>query len=393
MEPLVKKRIYSLDFLRGFVMIIMALDHTRDFLHFDAFLHDPLDLKTTGPLLFFTRWITHYCAPIFVFLAGLSIFLQETRKSKNELSTFLLKRGLWLVFVEMIIITFAWTFDAGFPVFILGVIWAIGVCMIGMALLIRLSYKLILLISLLLVFGHNVLDYYPSTDSGLFWDLLFNGNFTFHELWPGHQIAIVYPILPWLGVMGLGYSLGMVYHKDFDAARRKSVLSKLGWSAILLFVLLRWTNLYGNPTLWSVQADPVFTLMSFVDLHKYPPSLLYLCMTIGPALLFLAYFENLNTAWSKIISVYGRVPFFYYVLHFYILHLLSVVVFLMNGHSLNEEVNLVFGIPFEFYVVGEGLTLKYVYLVWILMVMALYPLCKWFSDLKQRKNYWWLSYL
>jgi uncharacterized membrane protein len=393
MEPLIKKRIYSLDFLRGFVMIIMALDHTRDFLHFDAFLHDPLDLKTTGPILFFTRWITHYCAPIFVFLAGLSIFLQEARKSKNELSSFLLKRGLWLVFVELIIITFAWTFVTNFPVFILGVIWTIGVCMISMALLIRLPQKLTLLIGLLLVFGHNILDYYPNTDSGLFWDLFFNGNFAFHPLWSGQLIAIVYPILPWLGVMGLGYSLGMVYQNGFDADKRKSILSKLGWSTILFIVLLRWTNLYGNPFLWSGQSDPLFTLMSFVDLHKYPPSLLYLCMTIGPALLFLAYFENLNTKWSQMVSVFGRVPFFYYVLHFYFLHLIAIVVFIINGHSLNEKTTLIFGIPFKYVVVGEGLTLKYVYLVWILLVLALYPLCKWFSDLKQRKNYWWLSYL
>ncbi len=393
MEPFVKKRIYSLDFLRGFVMIIMALDHARDFLHFDAFLHDPLDLKTTGPLLFFTRWITHYCAPVFVFLAGVSIFLQEARKSKIELSAFLLKRGLWLVFVELIIITYAWTFVASFPVLILGVIWVIGISMIGMALLIRLPQKLVLLIGLFLVFGHNIFDFFPSTHSGMFWDFFRNGNFAFYPLWSGHQMAIIYPILPWLGVMALGYSLGTIYQKGFDPSKRKTLLSKLGWGAILFFVLLRWTNLYGNPFLWSVQTDPLFTLMSFVDVHKYPPSLLYLCMTIGPALLFLAYFENLNTKWSQVVSVFGRVPFFYYVLHFYLLHFIAIGVFMLNGHSLNEETDLIFGIPFKFVVVGEGLTLKYVYLVWILMVMALYPLCKWFSDLKQRKNYWWLSYL
>ncbi len=393
MEPLLKKRIYSLDFLRGFVMIIMALDHTRDFLHFDAFIHDPLDLKTTGPILFFTRWITHFCAPVFVFLAGISIFLQEARKSKNELSAFLMKRGLWLVFVEVVIITYAWTFHSGFPVFVLGVIWAIGISMIGMALLIRLPFKMVFIIGLLLVFGHNVFDYYPSTHSGLFWDFLRNGNFVFHTLIPSHEMAIIYPILPWLGLMSLGYCLGAFYKQEYNPVKRRKILSTLGWSAIVFFMLLRWTNLYGNPFLWSAQVDPIFTFMSFIDVHKYPPSLLYLCITIGPALLFLAYFENLNTKWSKVVSVYGRVPFFYYVLHFYILHLIAIFVFISNGHDLNEETSLIFGIPFKFVVAGEGLALKYVYLVWILMVAALYPLCKWFSDLKQRKNYWWLSYL
>jgi uncharacterized membrane protein len=393
MEPLIKKRIYSLDFLRGLVMIIMALDHSRDFIHFDAFIHDPLDLKTTGPILFFTRWITHFCAPVFVFLAGISIFLQEARKTKNELSAFLLKRGLWLVFVEVVIITFAWTFDSSFPVFVLGVIWAIGISMIGMAALIRLPMKMVLTIGLLLVLGHNVFDYFPSTHSGLFWDLFRNGNFSFHPLIPGHEMAFIYPILPWLGVMSLGYCVGSFYQQGFDPIRRKNLLSRIGLGALAFFVLLRWTNMYGNPFLWSAQVDSVSTLMSFLDLHKYPPSLLYLCMTIGPALLFLAYFENLNNAWSKIVSVYGRVPFFYYVLHFYMLHLIAILVFMNNGHSLNEETSLIFGIPFRFVVAGEGLTLKYVYLIWIAVVIALYPLCKRFSDLKQRKNYWWLSYL
>lgn len=393
MDAIIKKRIYALDFLRGFVMIIMALDHSRDFLHFDAFVHDPLDLASTGPILFFTRWVTHLCAPVFVCLAGVSICLQEARKSKDQLSAFLLKRGLWLVFVEWIIITYAWTFVASFPVFVLGVIWVIGVSMICMAGLIRLPKQGVLFIGLLLVFAHNIFDYLPTTHSGLVWDLLRNGNFAFHALWPGHQIAIIYPLLPWLGVMAVGYSLGTLYEQGVDPLKRKKILLKLGWSSLLFFVLLRWTNLYGNPFLWSVQNDPLFTMMSFLDVHKYPPSLLYVCITLGPAFLFLAYFENINNRWSQVVSVFGRVPFFYYVLHFYLLHLIAIGVFLMNGHSLSDETALIFGIPFKFVLLGEGVTLKYVYLIWILLVVALYPFCKWFSDLKQRKNYWWLGYL
>ena len=393
MEITDKKRIYSLDLLRGLVMIIMALDHARDFLHFDAFIHDPLDLKSTGPILFFTRWITHFCAPVFVFLAGTSIFLQAKRKNKAELSSFLFKRGLWLVFVELVIITFAWTFDTSYPVLILGVIWAIGISMLCMAVLIHLPFRLLLALGLIIVFGHNVFDFMPSTNNGLFWDFVRNGNFAFHPLFAGHEIAIIYPFLPWLGLMMLGYCLGGMYNSDVPFERRKLFLSRLGWACILFFVLLRWTNVYGNPHLWSIQGNSMFTLMSFLDVHKYPPSLLYLCITIGPALLFLAYFENMNTKWSQRVSVYGRVPFFYYVMHFYILHFVAMGVFVINGHALNEACSMIFGIPFRFVVVGEGLSLKYVYLVWILLVLALYPCCKWFSDLKQRKKYWWLSYL
>lgn len=393
MEIPVKNRIYALDLLRGLVMIIMALDHTRDFFHFDAFLHDPLDVKSTSVVLYFTRWVTHFCAPVFVFLAGTSIFLQGMRKTKAELSPFLFKRGLWLIFVEVVIVTFSWTFDFSFPVIVLGVIWAIGVSMVLMGVLIHLPFKAILALGVIIVFGHNVFDSVESTHQGIFWDFVRNGNFAFHSLAQGHQIAIIYPFLPWLGLMMLGYCFGKIYAPVFDAEKRRKVLLWAGSGLILFFVLLRFTNSYGNPFQWEVQNKPVYTLLSFLNVHKYPPSLLYMCITIGPALLFLSAFEKVNNKLTQIISVYGRVPFFYYILHFYILHNLCMVLWVVRGHSLNEETPLIFGIPFKYMLVGEGYSLTIVYVIWIGLVVALYPLCKWFSEYKKRKNYWWLGYL
>ncbi len=393
MVVVAKSRIFSLDLLRGLVMIIMALDHTRDFFHYDAFIHDPLDLKTTSLFLFFTRWVTHFCAPIFVFLAGTSIYLQGNKKTKSELSLFLFKRGLWLIFVELIIITYAWTFDAFFPVLIMQVIWAIGISMVLMAMLIHLPYSIMLLLGFIVVAGHNVLDYLPATHQGFLWDIVRNGNFAFHTISAQHQMAIIYPFLPWLGLMMLGFCFGKIYAPSFNPKQRKNILTWTGAGLILFFVFLRFTNLYGNPTQWSIQNNVFFTFLSFINLNKYPPSLLYMCITIGPAMLFLSFFENTHNKITRIISVYGRVPFFYYVLHFYLLHILCMVLFLTRGHSLSEVTPNVFGIPFHYLIAGEGYPLTIVYLIWISLILVLYPLCKWFSELKARKNYWWLSYL
>ena len=305
-----KFRIYSLDLLRGLVMVIMALDHTRDFFHFDAFQHDPLDVKTTSVYLYFTRWITHFCAPVFVFLAGTSIYLQQLRKSTTEMGSFLLKRGAWLIFVETVLITFAWTFEFSFPAIILQVIWAIGISMVLMAFLIRLPFKLILITGLLIVFGHNVFDYVKSTHSGFVWDLLRNGNFATHQILPGTKLVIIYPFVPWLGLMMLGYCLGKVYHPGYNAINRNKQLLWLGLSVTFFFIALRLANSYGNPNPWESQPDGVFTLLSFLDVKKYPPSLLFACMTIGPALVFLSLFENINNRVTKAISVFGSVPFF-----------------------------------------------------------------------------------
>jgi len=392
MEKVEKYRIYSLDLLRGLVMIIMALDHTRDFFHYDAFLHDSLDLSTTSPGLFFTRWITHYCAPIFVFLSGTSIFLQGLRKEKSELSAFLIKRGIWLILMEVIIISFLWTFDLHYKVLILQVIWAIGICMLLMGFIIRLPFKFILLLGSIIVLGHNILDYFPSAMQGFTRDLLFNGNFATHTFL-GHNLVIIYPFVPWLGLMMLGYCFGKLYSKDFAFEKRRKILLGTGIGLILFFCVLRLLNSYGNPEMWAFQKNSLFTLLSFVNVHKYPPSLLFMCMTIGPALLFLAVFEKANNKITHFISIYGRVPFLYYILHFLFLHLLCVVLFMFRGHSFFEQVPDIYGIPFGFMLVGEGYSLTMVYIIWLAIVISLYPICNWYSTFKKENNYWWLSYL
>jgi uncharacterized membrane protein len=386
-------RIFSLDLLRGFVMIIMALDHTRDYIHYDAFLNEPLDPSTTTVALYFTRWITNFCAPVFVFLAGTSIYLQSLRKSTAELSGFLFKRGLWLVFIEAFVITFAWTFDFAFNDIILGVIWAIGASMILMALLVRLPFWTVTGIGVLIVAGHNMFDYFTETHAGFWWDMLRNGNFAMHPLSAGRELNFIYPVIPWLGIMMTGYGFGRLYSPSFLPDRRKSILILSGTACVVLFVILRWINAYGDPDPWMVQHSFTATLMSFMDAQKYPPSLMYACVTIGPALLFLAFFERSNGALSRVIQIYGRVPFLYYVLHLFMLHGLCAILFLSRGHSITEAPQDIYGIVFHFVAVGEGYSLKVVYLVWALLVLSLYPICKWFSELKKRNKSWWLSYL
>ena len=283
------KRIASIDLLRGTVMIIMALDHVRDYFHADAYLYGPLDLDKASVALFFTRWITHFCAPIFMFLAGTSAFLIGQKKTKKELSLFLLKRGLWLIFLELTLIVFGWNFDITFTNIYFIVIWALGVSMIILAGLIYLPNKLILLIGILLVAGHNLLDNIHVAGNNLpafGWALLHDQNF-FN--WNGRNILVGYPILPWIGIMALGYCIGNLYTPGYGARKRKKTLLIIGSSAILLFVLIRLINEYGDPSHWSLQSSVVYTFLSFIKVTKYPPSLLYALMTLGPALLFLAF--------------------------------------------------------------------------------------------------------
>ena len=394
--PNSRSRIYSLDILRGIVMIIMALDHTRDFFHFDAFVHDPLDLATTSPWLFFTRWVTHFCAPAFVFLAGTSAFLQSGKKSKKELSLFLIKRGLWLIFIEVTVITFAWSFDVGYHLLALQVIWAIGFSMVMLGLLIWLPLTAIFIIGAAITLGHDLLDntvIMQSKDSGALFDLLFKGNFAHYQYAPGHSAMMIYAGIPWLGVMMLGYCFGTIYQSDFGEKRRRRLLNIMGLGLLLLFVSLRSFNIYGDPHHWSGEKNVLFSFLSFINLTKYPPSLLYLCITIGPALLFLANFENVNNKFTQAVSVFGRVPFFYYVLHLYLLHGIEVVTYFWRGHSFAEGVASNGKNVFLFSKPGEGFPLWGVYVVWILVVLALYPLCKWFNDYKNRHRVWWMSYL
>ncbi|RTL60337.1 MAG: DUF1624 domain-containing protein [Sphingobacteriales bacterium] len=402
MQPTItKNRIQSIDVLRGFVMVIMALDHIRDFLYkadlskaADAAL-DPTNMQTTFPALFFTRWITHFCAPIFVFLAGTSIYLMCQRKTKKELSGFLIKRGLWLIFVELVIITFGWTFNPSYNLFIMQVIWAIGVSMVLLGILIHLPIQAIFVIGLIIVAGHNIMDI-PSVSSGLkgtfLSDLLYFSNFSVHPLWGNHFVIIVYAFLPWTGVMLLGFCFGMFYKKDVDPLYRRKMLLRLGAALIILFLVLRFTNIYGDPLPWSAQPrGPVYTFLSFLNLNKYPPSLLYLCMTIGPGLLFLALIEKVQNNFTAVFNIYGRVPMLYYILHFYLIHLIVVVVFFAQGFGTKDIVPE--GIPFFFKPNGLGFGLWGVYAVWAIVLVILYPICKKYNHYKSTHTHWWLSYL
>ena len=387
-------RISSIDFLRGIVMIIMALDHVRDYFHTGAFLYDPLDLEKTNTALFFTRWITHFCAPVFVFLAGTSAFLVGQRKTKKELSLFLFKRGLWLILLELTLINFEWNFDITFTNIYFIVIWALGISMIVLAGLIYLPYKLILLIGVVLVAGHNLLDNIHVTGNNLpafGWALLHDQNFF---TWNGKNILVGYPVLPWIGVMALGYCIGILYTAAFSPEKRKKMLLSIGGSAIGLFIIIRLINVYGDPSPWTHQQSTFHTFLSFIKTTKYPPSLLYILMTLGPAILFLAFTENIKNSMSRVISVYGRVPMFYYVLHIFLIHLFTMVAAeLFTNYSWKDWL-LKQPLWFAEDLKGYGFSLGIVYLVWLAIVIGVYPLCKWYDKYKtNHKEKWWLSYM
>ncbi|MFD3294139.1 heparan-alpha-glucosaminide N-acetyltransferase domain-containing protein [Aquirufa sp. KTFRIE-69F] len=391
------KRIDSIDVLRGIVMVIMALDHVRDFVHDQAYTGDPLNVLTTTPVLYFTRWITHLCAPTFVFLSGLSIYLQSIRKSKAELSSFLFKRGIWLVFVELVLITLAITFNPFYNLVLLQVIWAIGISMILLGFLSRLPYKVVLAIGLVIVLGHNVLDFWeaePGFKAGFWWDLFHHGLFAVYPIVGDHYLAIMYPFVPWTGLMILGYCFGVFFTAKFTATERQKILTRIGSFLLVFFVVLRAINVYGDPHPWSTQANGFDTFLSFINVNKYPPSLAYMSVMIGIAILALAFLENIHNKVTNVFRTFGRTAFFYYILHFYLAHLIAAVLFFYRGHSLDDAVIALQKIPFFFQIPGEGYSLEIVYLIWILLIAGLYPLCKWYDSYKTaHKEKWWLSYL
>jgi len=387
-------RINSIDLLRGVVMIIMALDHTRDYFHQYSYYHNPTDLQHTSVAIFFTRWITHFCAPVFVFLAGTSAFLSGQKKTKNELSAFLLKRGLWLMLLEITLVSFGWFFNPLFSLWALQVIWVLGLSMIVLAGLIQLPKTVILIIGIAMVLLHNLLDgvhVQGNTAAAFAWSELHEFNvFNFHRI----IILAAYPLIPWAGVMALGYCFGSFYLPAFDAARRKRILVLMGTLGILLFILVRLSNVYGDPSKWSAQSSPLFTVLSFLNVSKYPPSLLYLLMTLSPAFLFLACTEKVSPHISGVISTFGRVPLFYYLLHIYLLHALAMILSAATGYGWKEMIITNAWVTDDPALRGYGLSLPWVYLIWLLTVVALYPLCKKYDRYKQNNRAkWWLSYL
>jgi len=375
-------------------MIIMALDHVRDFFHGDAFVYSPTDLGRTSVFLFFTRLITHYCAPVFVFLAGVAAHLYGARRTRKELSVFLLTRGIWLVLLEFTVIALERSFNPHFTFITLQVIWAIGISMIVLSALVWMDRRVILFTGLLLIAGHNLLDkvHVPGTGMASFlWALLHDhGFFTFGPV----TFHVFYPLLPWIGIMAVGFCFGSLYLPGYDPARRRKMLFAIGSGAILLFILLRSGNFYGDAAYWSVQKNPIFSFLSFLNVTKYPPSLLYILMTLGPALIFLALSERPLNAWTARIAIYGRVPMFYYLAHVFLIHFLALIAAQLSGYRwtdmiLNGMVNSSPDLK------GYGFNLPTVYIIWIGLVLTLYPFCKWYDRYKRshQATKWWLSYL
>jgi uncharacterized membrane protein len=408
-----RQRIDSIDLLRGIVMVLMMLDHTRDFIHSGSLLFDPLDLSKTTVELFLTRWITHFCAPVFVFLAGTGAYLQLARgKSKGELSRFLISRGIWLIVLELTVVRAAAFFNldprlVGF----LQVIWVIGVSMIVLAGLIHLPVSIVTAFGLLMIAVHNFFDRYqlipwspqkpvPGWGAKLWMVLHQQGAFPIGPTFPSPIVFVVYPLIPWIGVMAVGYALGALYQKD-ERIRRKTLLI-MGAVTTWLFIFIRALDVYGEPVHWSRRKNLIVTLLSFINTTKYPPSLDYLLMTLGPAMMALALFEwsrkavgpdaERGTFIRRFFITFGRVPLFYYVLQWLTAHIIAILL----HAAFHKPVRWLFQTPIDWFTNpphGNGFNLIVVYVSWITGVLLLYPLCKWFAGVKARRRDWWLSYL
>jgi uncharacterized membrane protein len=380
-------RIESVDAVRGVIMILMALDHTRDFFGMPGV--SPTDLSSATAALFFTRWVTHFCAPVFFLLTGTGAYLSLTRKTQPELSQFLFTRGLWLIFLELVVTRgFGLQFNFDYHVTMLLVLWALGWAMIVLSVLIYLPAFIVTAFGAIVIVSHNLFD--SVSWSNPLWTILHAPNFILNT--PQHVIFVAYPLIPWIGVTAVGYGLGQIY--KWPSEKRSGFLLRLGISSIAAFVVLRFVNRYGDPSRWSEQKSSAFTVLSFLNTTKYPPSLLFLLMTLGPAMLLLWALNNKISQFLQPALAFGKVPMFYYVLHLPLIHILAVIVcYARYGH-----VHWMFESPTleQFPVTpppGWGFGLPIVYLVWIGVVLALYPLCYWFAALKRRRSDPWLSYL
>lgn len=387
MESSKSTRIESIDLLRGLVMVIMALDHSRHFFYLN---NDPTDMDTTTPFLFFTRFITHFCAPVFVFLAGTSASLYGRGKTKPELFKFLFARGFWLVFLEIFLNDFIWFFDKDFEFIQLQVIWVIGISMICLSFMIFLDMKIILLTGIMLVACHNLLDNITLSGNSfksVIWYILHQVNS--FPLGEKRAVGISYPLIPWPGVMMLGYYLGSLYRKEYDFSARKKWLLITGGGMTLLFLILRVINKYGDPLPWEYQKNLIYTILSFFNVSKYPASLMFILIMLGPSLIFLALTEKTKNRLTDFFLVFGRVPLAYYFLHIFILHLAVAII---GG---NWKGWIMYGENFSSGRLGaDGYTLPVIYLIWICTVLVVYPCCKWYMRYKSKnRDKWWLSYL
>jgi len=390
-------RLQSVDAVRGAIMMLMAIDHIRDYVARSAQQFLPTDLTRTTPAIFFTRWITHFCAPVFMLTAGLGAYLWMTRghHSKGELSRLLISRGIWLIVLEVTILRviffsqISWTAN---PVLLI-ILWAIGVSMIALAGLIYLPMPVIAAVSVAIIALHNLLGNVSAARFGRaawIWNILYQRVVIAID---GVKFRPAYPVLPWIGVMAAGYCLGSVF--EWDANRRRRFLVRLGVALSVGFVALRAINIYGDPARWSHQASPVFTVMSFLNTTKYPPSLDFLLMTLGPALVVMAWLERFHFRSTNPLIVIGRVPFFYYGAHLLVAHLLAIGMNLVRygAKSFLLLAPPSMGGPSKLFPPDYGFPLWTVHAVWIAVLLLLYPACLWFARLKQRRHDWWFTYL
>ena len=384
-----KSRVTALDALRGLAMVIMALDHVRDFFHADAFRFQPDDLTRTTIALFLTRWISHFCAPVFMFTAGASAFLWfRSGHSKIELSHYLLKRGLWLVLLELTVLRLALIFNVLSGPILLTVLWALGWSMVALASLSRLPVRVLAMVSVLVIAFHNLAD--PASSTSALWVVLHRQGVINLA---GVLVVVAYPLIPWIAVMSAGFCFGRVLVMDRD--KRQKWLLRLGTGVTLAFVILRAANTYGDPQPWSTQTSTAYTVLSFFRCSKYPPSLDFLLMTLGPGMLLLAWFYRIGLPHSNPLVVIGRVPLFYFLGHMFLAHALTIPFALAYygraAFLLSPPPGA--GGPTSAYPADYGYSLLTVYLVWVMVVVVMYPLCLWFGRLKSQSQNPWLQYL
>lgn len=391
-------RFTSVDALRGAVMIIMALDHVRDFFHSGAMSFSPTDLAKTTAILFLTRWITHFCLPVFMFTAGAGAFFWWRRggHTKQQLSTFLWTRGIWFIVLEWTVMQFAYDFNlpTRFPILLL-ILWIFGLCMIVMAALVHLRISWLLALSLAVILGHDALNRISASSFGpgaWAWELIHQpGSFVF----AGQPVRVVYTLLPWIAILAAGFCFGRIF--EWEPRVRQRLMLRLGLFSTLAFLVLRAINRYGDPAPWSVQKSGLFTALSFLNCVKYPASLDFLLMTLGPALLALAWLDRHPARRSNPLVIFGRVPMFYFILHFYWIHMLAVLLALLRYGE--TALSFVFqpepsmGTARQLFPPAFGYSLWQTYAIWIFVVLCLYPLCRWYANFKAKHRSLWLSYL
>ena len=386
-----RQRVDVVDVVRGIIMILMALDHTRDY--FGDASASPTNLATTTVALFFTRWVTHFCAPTFFLLTGTGAYLSRRRRTTADLSRFLVTRGLWLIVLEVTIARFLWQFNLDYRVTLLNVLWALGWAMIALGALVWLPVRAIGAFGVALIAVHNLFDGVRAPSLGALaplWTVLHSPGFLLAG--PARFVFVAYPIIPWIGVTAAGYALGSLW--DLPAEQRRARLLRLGIGCIAAFLVLRGFNVYGDPAPWSTQPRAGLTLVSFLNLNKYPPSLLFLLMTLGPVLLVLRAFDARTPSLLGPAQVIGKVPMFYYLAHVLLLHLIATAASVARFGTIRPAIESPTLDKFPMtQLPGWPVSLPVVYVIWICVVVALYPLCRWYANVKRRSANPWLSYL